>query len=435
MLARGDSLMAPKLKGKLGQAAGLQFQFSGRTYRMTPQATKDLTFIQMRHFLRHKVVKKKKFVLQVSSGPHKDEDVTEENWQELRGGAAKVVIKLPEEDEVMVEDDDAMGDSTAAASHHDVIDLDPREFLCESPPGSVPFDEGGCTTGRFMLNVTKEWVNQQIEFKTKPKRHDGTLPRLNTVEVMLAGVKSRAGQRLTLEECFRCLMRVEGQPVRLNSMDDDDDEGSPLPWDQYVARSKERCQNYKDGLDQLPPPPPPPFGAESTHKEFEFCVSEHGVHTMVLYFSAVEIATWFKSLKSHRGQRTSRGAESSMHRAEAWGTTWQKFKEAKRLGEIVGERWRDYRKRVMAEVTKALTSGTSTITMLTEDEWAQAMEEGVDRTEVDSKERMFQRYQNDPRIVVTFNVMPEHLKEKFRQMMPGLAEDDDAILLYSYRPC
>ncbi len=436
--------MAPKPRF-IQQGPGLQFQYSGKTFRMLPQSTKDLSFVQMRHFLRHKVVKKKKFSVVCKAGPHVDKDVTPENWMDLRGTTAKLLIKVPEEEDVMddVEEDADMsgggaGSAAAAGSseqpddHHDVVDLDPREFLCESPAGSLKFDEGGCTTGRFMQGgVTKQWVHDQIEeFVTKPKRHDGTMPRLNTAEVLLAGVRAKSGQRLTLEECFRYFMRVEGQPV---SFEDDDEDEERLRWDQYVARSEERCQKYKDDFADRPPPPPPPNWAESAHKEFEFCVSEWGEHTMVLYFSAMEIKTWFKSLKSHRGQRTSRGAESSMHRAEAWGTTWQKFKDARRLGEVVGETWRDYRKRVMAAVLKALDSGTSTIMFVTEEEWAQAME-GVDRTNVDNKERLFQRYQHDPRIVVTFAVMPEHLKESFRAIKPGISEDDDAILLYSYRP-
>ncbi len=124
----------------------------------------------MRYFLRHKVVKKRKFVVVCSGGPHKDKDVTPENWLDLRGTPAKLLIKVPEEDEVMVEEeeDDDMGDNTADSSQQHVVDLDPREFLCESPVGSVPFDEGGCTTGRFMQNASKDWVHAQIEeFKTK----------------------------------------------------------------------------------------------------------------------------------------------------------------------------------------------------------------------------------------------------------------------------
>ena len=70
---------------------------------------------------------------------------------------------------------------------------------------------------------------------------------------------------------------------------------------------------------------------------------------------------------------------------------------------------------------------------LSAEEWSDATKDVDYQDGVDSRERLFQRYQHDPRILITFSSMPEWLQEHFRRQRPSLVEEGDATFIYAYR--
>ena len=140
-----------------------------------------------------------------------------------------------------------------------------------------------------MENVDQAWVDEQIcQNRSKPKRYNGTMPTWaghDDGSIRLLGWSIKIDQGLTLEECFRYLVRVEGVPLLPGEEDDPEEE-----YEDTRRKSWDRVQAFRRQHGD-------PISL------WEYSQGTDRIYRVVLYFSAEEILQWFEKLRSSRGER------------------------------------------------------------------------------------------------------------------------------------